>query len=81
MRWIGAPPFAAHREGTDAVRVAAQLGGLEPPAIDLSPTMSPTPADPLDGLRSMLPCGLRDPYRQFHDCPESGTPEAVNESR
>jgi hypothetical protein len=37
------------------------------------PTASPTstPDDPLASLRPMLPCGPRDPFRQWHSCPPS----------
>jgi hypothetical protein len=39
-----------------------------------TPSQSPSPStsaeDPLDGVRSMLPCcGPADPLRQYHDCP------------
>jgi hypothetical protein len=38
-----------------------------PPLPTASPT--PTPDDPLASLRPMLPCGPRDPFRQWHSCP------------
>jgi hypothetical protein len=34
-----------------------------------SPSPSPSADDPLGAVRSMLPCGPADPFRQYHDCP------------
>lgn len=34
-----------------------------------SASSSPSPDDPLGNLRSMLPCGPKDPFRDWHSCP------------
>jgi hypothetical protein len=37
-----------------------------------SPSSLPSPDDQLGAVRSMLPCGLADPLRQYQDCPSTG---------